>query len=145
MASVADLVCRKGRGVVSIAAGATVLEATRVMNEHRIGSVVVHGPDGELEGILTERDLLTRVLGAERDPTRTLVRDVMTREVVCCGPESPVEEIRRLFRERRIRHVPVKGADGKVSGLVSIGDVNAMESEVLAATVVSLEEYITRG
>jgi hypothetical protein len=53
--------------------------------------------------------------------------------------------VRDLFRERRIRHVPVTDAHGTVSGLVSIGDVNAMESESLAATVTSLEEYITRG
>lgn len=145
MASVADLLNRKGRGVVSIAAGATVLDATRVMNEHRIGSVVVRSPEGGVAGILTERDLLTRVLAAERDPKRTLVRDVMTREVDCCGSGARVDEVRRLFRERRIRHVPVVDGDGKVIGLVSIGDVNAMESEVLAATVVSLEEYITRG
>lgn len=145
MANVADLLLRKGCRVVTVPAGATVLEATRVMNQYRIGSVVVVDPGGGLAGILTERDLLTRVLGAEKDPKRTVVSEVMTREVVCCGPGSPVEEIRRLFRERRIRHVPVQDGDGAVTGLVSIGDVNAMESEVLAATVSSLEEYITRG
>ena len=145
MTNVADLLQRKGCQVVAVPAGATVLEATRVMNQHRIGSVVGLNQAGELTGILTERDLLVRVLCAERDPKRTLVSDVMTREVVCCAPGSPVEEVRRLFRERRIRHVPVREGDGAVKGLVSIGDVNAMESEALAATVSSLEEYITRG
>jgi CBS domain-containing protein len=145
MASVADILKRKGGVVVSVPAEATVLEATRVMNEHRIGSVVVLDTAGRLDGILTERDLLTRVLAAEKDPKRTRVADVMTREVVCCRPGEPVDVVRTLFRERRIRHVPVRGDDGTVKGLVSIGDVNAMESESLASTVSSLEEYITRS
>jgi CBS domain-containing protein len=95
-------------------------------------------------GILTERDLLRRVVAAERDPFTTLVRDVMTRDVVFCTHETTVDELRELFRSRRIRHVPVRAGAG-VCAMVSIGDVNAWDAQQLAATVISLTEYITRA
>src|SRR5690606_26322436 len=81
MARVRDVLSRKARSLHTVESGASVLEAARVMNDHKIGSVVVvHG--GRMVGILTERDILTRVVARQSDPSLTRVADVMTRRVL---------------------------------------------------------------
>lgn len=144
MTVVGDILRRKGNEVLAVSPDATILEATRAMNDRRVGSVVV-SQGGHVRGMLTERDLLTRVIGEERDPRTTLVRDVMTREVVFCTEQTTIDELRLAMRERRIRHVPVKDRTGALCGLISIGDLNAHRSEELVATVETLELYISRG
>lgn len=165
MPTVADVLRRKGSEVITVGPGATVLDAARAMNERKIGALIVIAVDGaaprgtggriggasarrggesEEIGIVTERDVLMRVVAKERDPRTTLVRDVMTCPVVCCTPSDSVESLRELMRARRIRHVPVMGESG-VCGMVSIGDLNAAEAETMAATITVLEEYIQRG
>jgi CBS domain-containing protein len=145
MAIVAEIIGTKGGELVCAGAGATVLEATRLMNEHHVGSVLVVNPEGAIVGIMTERDLLTRVLGQERNPCTTLVQEVMTADVIFCTHATTLDELRELFRSRRIRHVPVKTHEGGVCAMVSIGDVNAWDAQQLAATVSSLTDYITRA
>ena len=144
MMVVADILRRKGAEVYSISPDATVLEATQAMNKYRVGCLVVT-QGGGLRGILTERDLLSRVLAVELDPRETLVRDVMTREIVVCNADASIHDLQVAMHERRIRHVPVKDAAGNVCGLISIGDLNALRTDELAATVETLEMYIARG
>jgi CBS domain-containing protein len=144
MMVVAEILRRKGSAVYSISPDATVLEATQAMNSHRVGCLVVT-QGGAMRGILTERDLLTRVLAVELDPRETLVRDVMTREIVVCGLDACVRELQVAMHERRIRHVPVKDEAGGLCGLISIGDLNAVRADELAGTVEALEMYIARG
>ena len=144
MTVVGDILRRKGSTVYSISPDATVLEATQAMNAHRVGALVVT-QGGSMRGILTERDLLTRVLAVELDPRETLVRNVMTREIVVCANDTSIDDLRIAMHEKRIRHVPVKDEQGQLCGMVSIGDLNALKSDELAATVESLEMYISRG
>jgi CBS domain-containing protein len=143
MACVSDIIGT--RELVWVPGTLTVLQAVKLMNRHHIGSVLVEGAGGGVAGILTERDLLTRVLAAERDPKTTLVSEVMTREVCFCTMATGVDEVREMFRSRRIRHLPVQSQDGAVCAMLSIGDVNAWDAQQLAVTVTSLTEYITRG
>src|SRR5689334_20586301 len=85
MPTVRDVLARKGESLITIQSGATVLEATRKMNQHKVGAVVVM--DGErVAGIFSERDVLTRVVTEELSPSSVVVDDVMTREVICCEP-----------------------------------------------------------
>jgi CBS domain-containing protein len=140
MHSVAELLRHKGAAVQTIGPDRTVLEAAREMNLHRIGSlIVVH--DGRVVGIVTERDILTRVVAAERAPSATKVSDVMTAQVMVCGPSTGLDELRAIMRERRIRHVPVV-AEGRLAGMVSIGDLNTAETRNLTQTISYLEAYI---
>lgn len=146
MTTVSDILARKSGKTHCVSPRATVLEATRIMNDARIGSVlVIEGEWRRIVGILTERDLLTRVITAERDPSTTLVSDVMTTDVLFCTPSTTIDDLRSVMREKRIRHVPVREDDGSLVGLVSIGDLNAFESESAACTLASLTDYITRG
>lgn len=140
MATVHDILRGKGSTVLAIGPRATVLEAALRMNERKIGCLAV--TDGSrLVGIITERDLLTRVIAQRRDPVTTFVQDVMTVEVVCCEPANTMDEVRYMMKSRRIRHVPVKESDELV-GLISIGDINAWLASDRELTIHVMEEYI---
>jgi len=97
---------------------------------------------GRLIGIFTERDILSRIVAQRRDPVDTRVEDVMTREVACCQPHTPLEEARGVMKNRRIRHLPVVDPDGQVLGLVSIGDLNAHDNHSQEQTIHFLQQYI---
>ncbi|HEV3146064.1 MAG TPA: CBS domain-containing protein [Gemmataceae bacterium] len=141
MAQVRELLERKGSHVLTIGPAASVLQAALLMNEHRVGAlVVVEG--GRVVGMFTERDVLMRVVGERRDPEATRVGEVMTAAVVCCSPETTVDEARGVMRDRRIRHLPVADADGRLLGLISIGDLNAQILAAQEQTVFLLTEYI---
>ena len=142
MAIVNDILAQKGsRVVVTVAKGETVLRAAQVMNEHRIGALVVLEGD-QIAGMFTERDVLRRVVGEERAPAATRVEEVMTAEVACCTPQTPVEEARAAMKNQRIRHLPVVDGEGRLRGLVSIGDLNAFESASKEETIFWLNEYL---
>ena len=141
MATVLDLLRRKDSVLHVLGPEASVLSAVRYMNAHRIGALLV--TEGtRLVGIFTERDVLTRVAAEEKDLHATLVGDVMTREVLCCSLETDLEEVSQIMKQRRIRHLPIRGDDGKLQGVISIGDVNAFNVEIQQATIDGLSGYI---
>lgn len=142
MTSVAHILESKGRQVVTIEPGATVLAAARLMNLHRIGSLVVVEDDRPV-GIFTERDVLVRVVAAERDPAQTRIGEVMTERVLTCSPETSLDALRHTMRTERIRHVPVV-ENGRLRGMVSLGDLNTAEVQVLSETIQYLEAYSVR-
>jgi CBS domain-containing protein len=137
---VGELLATKGHEVATIAPSATVLEATQQMNARRIGAVVVVEGD-QLVGIFSERDVLTRVVAAGRDPATTRVAEVMTREVLTCTPDITLEECRKIFTERRIRHLPVVES-GRLVGIITTGDILAHEVREHEKTIQHLENYI---
>ncbi len=128
--------------LISILESASVLEACRRMNEHHVGALVVTDRDDRLAGLFTERDVLTRVVAPERNPASTIVRDVMTTAVIVAATDTRLHELRAIMRDKRVRHIPVMD-EGHCLGLISIGDVNAAESEDMALTIRYLEQYIT--
>ena len=141
MATAEQFIKVKGSGVATLPPDATVLEAAQLMNERRIGSVLV--VEGEkLVGIFTERDVLLRIVAAQRDPVTTRLHEVMTKKVACAAPHTILDEIRRVMRERRIRHMPVMDGD-RVTGIISIGDLNEAENARNAETIRYLEQYIS--
>lgn len=141
MATVKDLLAIKGSRVLSIHPEATALEAAQLMNEHKIGALLVMDED-RIVGMFTERDILHRIVAEERSPSHTHVAEVMTTEVVCCKPQTSIEEARGAMKNRRIRHLPVVDDAGRLLGLISIGDLNAYESHNHEVTIHILEEYI---
>lgn len=108
--------------LITVPAGATVAEAVAVMVKHRIGAVLIRNEDGLIDGIFTERDVLTRVVHAGRDPKTTPISLVMTRDVRFVSPGTTVEAALSLMTVNRHRHLLV--IDGpRVYGLISIGDL----------------------
>lgn len=141
MPTVLDILATKGDHVHTIAASATVLEATQVMNDQKIGALVVM--DGrKVAGMFTERDVLRRVIAEERSPRQVRVGDVMTREIVCCGPDTDLDDASAIMRDRRIRHLPICDDDGQLHGLISIGDLNAFHASHQEAHISFLSEYV---
>jgi CBS domain-containing protein len=97
---------------------------------------------GRVMGIFTERDVLRRVIAAEKSPNNVRVGEVMTRDVVCCPPETDIDEASRIMRDRKVRHLPVCDGDGALLGLVSIGDLNAYHASSQEAQIHFLSEYV---
>jgi CBS domain-containing protein len=141
MTQVAVILDRKGRQVWTIGKEASVLQAAQLMNEHKIGALVVID-GGRIAGMFTERDVLRRVVGEQRDPTNTRVAEVMTEEVVCCSPATTLDEAGGSMKNRRIRHLPVVDSEGQLLGLVSIGDINAQHQATQEQTIFLLNEYL---
>lgn len=141
MGHVFDLLADKGCYVHAACQSETVLAATQLMNEHRIGAVVVMNGEKPV-GMFTERDVLRRVVAEQRDPSGTMVGDVMSRKVICCTGQTTLDEARSIMRTQRIRHLPVVGAEGQIIGMISIGDLNAWSIADGEATIHYMSEYI---
>lgn len=131
----------KGDAVVTIRPTATVAEAVRLLCEKRIGALVVSAHGTEPQGILSERDI---VHGLGKEGATLLerrVEDLMTKTVVTCGPHDRVADLMALMTERRIRHIPVL-RNGRLAGLVSIGDVVKNRLDEIEMETTSLKAYV---
>lgn len=139
MSNVRTLIENKSH-VASIGVEGSIVEAAMLMNEKNIGSLVV--TEGEkVVGIFTERDCLKRVVAAQRDPANTQVGEVMTAPVAVCRLDTSLEECKAVMTEKRIRHLPVV-EEGKLVGIVTIGDVIAQEVVKHEETIEYLNQYI---
>lgn len=126
------------RHVVSVPPSATIYHAACVMTRENCGSILVIDTANSLLGIVTERDLMTRVLAKAVDPAKATVADIMTRNPDCIGPETKVADAVLMMIERGYRHLPIVTHDSnKILGVFSVRD--AMPREVQAA--VSLAEF----
>ena len=125
------------RHVISLAPQATIWDAACVMTKANCGSVLIIDGSSVLQGIVTERDLMTRVLAKALNPEKTTVADVMTRSPQCIPPETLVSDAVLIMIERGFRHLPIVSAAGKILGVFSVRD--ALPREIGAA--VSLAEF----
>lgn len=140
MATVREILGKKGSDVISVPSTETVVKAAQLMNERGIGGLVV--TDGKrLAGIFTERDILRRVVAQRRDPVATTVGDVMTTPVTACAPDTTVEECAAMMTAKRIRHLPVVGEKGLV-GVITIGDVLAYQVSEQQATIDYMHHFM---
>ncbi len=121
----------------------TVLAALRLMAEKNVGAVLVV-LDGRLHGILSERDYARKVVLLGKSSTDTAVRDVMTTDVITVGPDWSSARCMALMTEKHIRHLPVLD-EGRLIGVISIGDVVRAVVDEQAFTISSLESYIKTG
>jgi len=131
----------KGNQIYTIPVTATVLEATREMNRLGVGALVA--VDGErIAGIFTERDVLRKVVGEDLGPSRITVGEVMSKDIICCTADTDIEDASCVMRDRRIRHLPVCDTNGKLKGMVSIGDLNAYYASSKDAQIQHLHDYV---
>lgn len=138
----AEILEEKGGHVLEIDADATVLEAVQQMVAMNVGSLLVT-VEGEVTGIVTERDYLRRVTLEDRTEDAQ-VREIMSSPLVVATLETTIDECMALMTDRRIRHVPVVD-EGNVVGLVSIGDLVKFKSKLQSFEIQFLNEYITAG
>ena len=141
MKLVQQLLDKKGDEIISITKDASVFDAIKLMADRGVGSLLVMDGD-ELKGIVTERDYARKVIIKGRSSESTPVADIMTTDLVTASLTQSVNDCMALMSERRIRHLPVL-VDGKVAGMISIGDlVQAIISDQ-QEEIEQLESYIS--
>jgi CBS domain-containing protein len=138
----AEILEEKGGAVLEIDGGSSVLDAVQLMVENNVGSLLVT-EDGEVVGIVTERDYLRRVT-LEGRTEEAPVREIMSSPLVVATAETTVDECMAMMTDRRIRHIPVVEGE-KVVGLVSIGDLVKFRSKLQSFEIQFLNDYITAG
>jgi CBS domain-containing protein len=121
MKTVRSLLQTKGHAVWTIAPDASVYEALRVMADKNVGALLVLDDD-RLVGIISERDYARKVALRGQTSHNTFVQDIMSAGVISVHPDQTVEECMALMTDKHVRHLPVV-ADGRIEGVVSIGDV----------------------
>ncbi len=119
--------------VSSVSPETPVAAAARLLSRGNFGAVPVMASSGRLLGMLTDRDIALRCVAASKPPEQTPVGEVMTRRLVTCSPESDVEEAARLMAREQVRRLPVV-ADGKLVGLLSLGDLSVNRSLQMEAS-----------
>jgi CBS domain-containing protein len=140
---IADLLHQKGSTVFTISASDSVTELLAQLAEKHVGALVV-AEDDKIVGIVSERDIVRRLNQQGADVLNATVGDLMTTSVISCSPNDSIDSIAEAMTERRIRHMPVV-SDGKLTGIVSIGDVVAARIRQLEQDRGQLENYITHG
>jgi CBS domain-containing protein len=143
MATVRDMIRRKGTEVFTIAPEATVLEALNLMAEHNIGALLVMSGD-EIRGIVSERDCVRKLDVKGKNATDTNISEIMTSDVITVQANQPLEECMSLMIDKNIRHLPVCD-DKELLGVVSVRDVLKEVIEVQQMMLAELERYITGG
>ena len=141
---IADLLRKKGSAVATVTPETTVTELLAGLAENNVGAMVVVAPDGSIAGIVSERDVVRRLNDHGPALLQGPVSEIMTKLVASCGPDDSVEGLSVLMTERRIRHVPVL-ANGRLAGIVSIGDVVKNRMEQLEQSQEQLQAYIAQG
>jgi len=139
---VSAILARKGRDVFTVGPEASIGDATELLRVHGIGALVVSDDGTAVIGILSERDVVRRLAESGPDVLAQPVASVMTGAVVTCAPTDSTEHLMETVTSRRIRHLPVVD-DGRLVGLVSIGDVVASRVHELEEEARLLRDYIT--
>ena len=139
---ITDVLRRKGESVVTISPEQTVRELLALLGEYRIGALVVSRDGLHVDGIVSERDVVRR-LNEDSNVLDVTVSVIMTADVYTCGIQDSVEDLMAAMTELRIRHVPVL-VDGRLAGIVSIGDLVKHRLTELQAERDQLTDYITR-
>ena len=132
--------------VVHVSPTESVEVAARTLTHYNIGALPVCGSDGKLCGMVTDRDMVTRCVASGRTPAQTAVKDVMTRQVMSVQPDMEVGVAAHLMGRQQIRRLPVV-EDGKLCGMVSLGDLAKREQSVMdAADALSdISDNVTDG
>jgi CBS domain-containing protein len=143
MATVRDMIRKKGSEVFTIAPEATVLDALKMMAKHNIGALLVM-TESKLAGIVSERDCIRKVELMGRDVKATRISEIMTGDVITIDCGQPLEECMALMIDKNIRHLPVYDGE-ELAGLLSMRDVLKEVIEVQQMMLSQLERYITGG
>ena len=141
--NVEHILARKGREVRTIEPDASLENALQRLRAERIGALVVSTDGARIAGILSDRDILYAIADRGVEVLGESVGGAMTKRVFTCSREDRVSRIMALMTDRRIRHVPVVDEDGRLCGMVSIGDVVKQRLDEIEGEAAALREYVT--
>jgi len=139
--NVKAILAAKGGDVVTIEPTANLATAVKLLAERRIGALVVLGPDRDVAGILSERDIVRAIATQGAAVLGALVAEVMTRKVVTCNEAETISGVMERMTIGKFRHVPVI-EQGRLLGIMSIGDVVKYRLEEIEHDAVALHDYI---
>jgi CBS domain-containing protein len=142
--TIASILHGKPHRLISVAPDESLQQATEVLTRERIGALLVLKPNGDIAGIISERDIVRAVGLKGAEVLSRPVAELMTKDVTCCTPEDTVDQAMALMTQRRFRHLPVR-QNGKIVAMISIGDAVKQKVEEAEAESQSLREYIARG
>lgn len=143
MIDIGDILKQKGRTVYWVSPATTVYQTLEKMTSHNIGAMLIM--EGEkLEGIFTERDYMKKVILMQRESKSTQVKEIMTPNPVCVTPLNSVDEALSIMTNHRCRHLPVI-EEGKITGVVSMGDLVKKKISDMKSTIKYLSDYISSG
>ena len=134
----------KGPAVVTAVPGETLHRIAQLITEYRIGAVLVLDKEGRPAGIVSERDIVNAFSAHGAGALSLTAGETMSRNLLTCRPEDTADEVLALMTNRRVRHLPVM-EDGKMAGIISIGDVVKRKLDDAAAEVGLLRDYVMAG
>lgn len=139
--TIRDILGHKGNAAWTIAPGATVFEAIKLMADKNVGALLVTETE-KLVGIISERDYTRKVMLRGKSSKETAVREILSEKVISVTEEHSVEDCMRLMTENHVRHLPVLDAEA-IKGIVSIGDLVNWIITAQSSTIHQLQTYIT--
>lgn len=142
--NVAGILKFKGSDIITAAPGQTLREIASTLATNKIGAIVVTDTNGRVAGIISERDLVRAIAESGGAVLNETADRHMTREVVTCGREDNIAELMAKMTEGRFRHLPVV-EDGKLTGIISIGDVVKQRIQETESEVEAMRGYIASG
>ena len=143
--TIAAVLRQKGNAAISVTPETPVVEIARIMAARRIGAVLIVTSTGQVAGILSERDIV-KAVAERRNGIRCLAaEELMTREVIMIGPDTPVEAALEIMDQGYFRHLPVCDTDGALLGIVSIRDLVKFRFAKQDHDVEALKAYVTRS
>ena len=140
--NVQSILAAKGNAVAKIAATSTLSEAVAALRDHGIGALVVSADGNNIDGILSERDVVRSIASHGDDTMHLTVGSAMSSNVITCAPADSIDTLMEMMTERRIRHLPVLALDGAIAGIISIGDVVKYRLVALENENSQLHDYI---
>lgn len=140
---VAEILRRKGTHAATVRPDASVNQVVELLREHGYGALVVSENGSSIDGIVSERDIV-RALGLRSDLLDMPASDIMTSPVFTCATDDQIDHLMALMTEKRIRHLPVE-IEGRLSGLISIGDVVKYRVSELEHETKAMQDYIQHG
>lgn len=141
--NIADVVGEAGNRVVTIHPRDTIADTVDLLNEHKIGAVVVTSDNVSISGIISERDIVRHLAREQEGTLRLKVEDLMTETVTTCLLESRIDDVMTTMTNGRFRHAPVVDAEGLLCGIVSMGDLVKARLGELEARAIELESFIS--
>ncbi|TPG58486.1 CBS domain-containing protein [Roseomonas nepalensis] len=142
--TIARILRNKGSDVIGVAPGEDLAAIARTLVRHRLGAVLVRDEGGEVLGIVSERDIVRAFAEEDGVLDGRTAADVMTRKLFTATPDTPITRALEMMTDRRVRHLPVM-EDGKLRGIVSIGDLVKARIEEAVTEAAALREYVTTG
>ncbi len=142
--NVESILRSKGNAVITAKPDTPVAVVAGMLTDARVGAVVISTDKAHIEGIISERDIVSAIASKGKDALTVPAANLMTKDVVTCSPTDIVAELMSVMTEQRIRHLPVM-KDGSLAGIISIGDVVKCRVQEVESEAEALREYVTQS